>query len=134
MSKTYSAPFRTHQAVGVSSGTSHLLPQRWHISISGRLGLPQLAQVTSVIFGWVNLYVIYPVRPKETVANIQKSLAFLGSPTLLALTLTYWASNSDNIIDGNINSMAVMNLSAIFPLTSRPFIATNELGRMKSAL
>jgi hypothetical protein len=43
------------QAGGINSGTRHLLPQRWHLSISGLLKLPQFAQVTRVIFGRVNL-------------------------------------------------------------------------------
>ena len=55
MSRICSAPFRTRHAGGINSGTSHLLPQRWHVSMSGRLSLPQLAQVTSVIFGRVSL-------------------------------------------------------------------------------
>ena len=39
-----------------------------------------------------------------------------------------------NIFDGNIISRAMKNPSAMFSLTSRPFIAINVLGRKNSAL
>ena len=48
--------------------------------------------------------------------------------------LTRQASNIANIIEGNIITRTVKNLSAMFPLMSLPFMAANEFGRIKSAL
>ena len=47
----------TRQAGGVSSGTIHLLPQRWQRSMSGLRPRPQLWQVTRAILGRVSRYV-----------------------------------------------------------------------------
>ena len=82
--------------------------------MSGRLGLPQLAQVTSVIFGRIILYVIYPASPKVMVPSVQKHLVFCGSPTTAASLPTRQASNIANKIDGDINARADRNLAAIF--------------------
>jgi len=128
MLRAYSAPLRTRQAGGISSGTSHLLPQRWQISVSGRLGLPQLAQVTRVIFGRASLYVIYPVRPKARVPSVQNLLVFCGRPTTAVFLPTRMASNIANTIDGDISKRACRNLVTIFPRASLPFIAMKEFG------
>jgi hypothetical protein len=94
---------RTFQAGGISSGTSHLLPQRWHLSISGLLGLPQLAQVTSVIFGRVSRYVIYAGRPKTNVPASQNLLVFLDKPIIPASLVTRQPSRPANKIPGSIS-------------------------------
>jgi hypothetical protein len=96
----------TRQAGGINSGTRHVLLQRWHLSISGLLKLPQFAHVTRVIFGWVSLYVMYAVKPKARVPSIQQSFAFSESPTVAASLLTRQASNIASIIDGNIINRA----------------------------
>ena len=74
--------------------------------MSGRLGLPQLAQVTNVIFGRVSRYVIYPAGPKAMVPSVQKRLVFCGRPTTAASLSSRQARNIANTIDGDINKRA----------------------------
>ncbi len=59
---------------------------------------------------------------------------FLGSPTVAASLATRQASQAANTTEGDINIRVAMSMASNRPRLSLAFIATNELGKRKSAL